>query len=560
MSKDHSSRVLNVELEENENPIFGLNATPLLSLEEACKKAQADKELAQVPLEGPIFLARGAAKKRLANNIASHLSEDEIAAIHLYTQETDFYRILNSRLRDPLRQRLKPFLFYIKLVLTALYKLPPVAATVYRGVKKDLSNQFSRGRSIIWWSFSSTAASVETMNEDSFLGQDGDRTMFHIVINDGVDISKLSALEAEEEILLLPGTCVEVQGVFQAAPGLHIVQMQQVPLSGLLDFTRSSLPSFPSSLPSPSQDQRATSQPPVSSSLQALSLDSSSSFSFTRDYSAVRNVVSTIGSSGSGNLQLDRPRGMAVGDNDRIFLADRDNHRIQCFDSQGNFIFTLGTFGTGKGEFNWPVDVAFDSKNQRILVADSYNHRFQAFDVDGTFLFSFGSKGKATGEFNQPSGITTDKVGNIFVSDNENHRVQEFDGNGNFLREFGSYGTGQGELKSPIGVGILSNGDVVVADHGNQRLCVFNSQGQYIQLIGEDYLSDPQWLFIDSQDNILVADNGNKSFLFFSKEGKLLKEIGKDLFRNAWGVVMNRKGDIFVSGKGQDKQYRIFAF
>jgi len=214
------------------------------------------------------------------------------------------------------------------------------------------------------------------------------------------------------------------------------------------------------------------------------------------------------------------------------------------------------------GILNDPVDVAFDSKNQRLLVANRNNHRIEAFDLKGTFLFTFGSQGKRKREFNAPWGIATDRAGNFFVSDHDNHRVQVFDGEGNFIRKFGSKGSGQGQLKYPSGIGVLSNGYVVVADRENKRLSVFGSQGQIIRIIGKDKLVSPRWLFIDSHDNILVTDNGygNKSLLVFSKEGNLLKEIGQGVFRNVWGVVKDRKGDIFVSGRDIDEQYRIFVF
>jgi len=273
-----------------------------------------------------------------------------------------------------------------------------------------------------------------------------------------------------------------------------------------------------------------------------------------------------IGSSGKGDLQFNDPSGMTSDGNERIFVADERNHRIQCFDCQGNFLFKFGSRGTGDGELKRPLDVSFDSKNQRILVADTGNDRLQVFDVEGTPLFTIGSFGKGDGEFNQPYGIATDQVGNIFISDRENHRVQVFDEEGKFLRKFGSYGIGPGGLKYPIGIGILSNGNVVVAEPGceggNQGLSVFSSQGQFVRFIGKDKLKDPLWLFIDSQDNILVAENssGKESLSVFSKEGKLLKEIGKGVFSNARGVVMNHRGDVFVSGAGKDFKSPVFVF
>jgi len=298
-------------------------------------------------------------------------------------------------------------------------------------------------------------------------------------------------------------------------------------------------------------------------SLQALSLGSSFS-SFSENFSTVGKVVRTIGSSGEGILQFSHPRGMAIDRKGRIFVADRWNYSIQCFDSQGNFLFKFGIKGNGKREFECPRDVAFDSKNQRILVADTGNHRIQAFDLQRVFLFAFGSKGDQSGNFKQPCGITTNQLGNILVSDTCNHRVQVFDEKGKFLRKFGSEGAGQGQLKYPLGIGILSNGDVVVAESnsGNKRLSVFNPQGRFVRLIGEGKLKNPLWLFVDSQDNILVAENGdgNESLLVFSKEGRFVGQIGHGVFKLVSAVVVNHKGEIFASGRGKDGQNRVFVF
>ena len=50
------------------------------------------------------------------------------------------YRRLNAALRAHDLVELEPYLPFMKLLLTALYKLPLIKARVYRGVKLDLSN------------------------------------------------------------------------------------------------------------------------------------------------------------------------------------------------------------------------------------------------------------------------------------------------------------------------------------------------------------------------------------------------------------------------------------
>jgi len=135
---------------------------------------------------------------------------DEAAAIQLYTQETCLYPMLNSALRDhPNGDKLAPFLPYLKLLLTGLNKLPLVRTKVYRGVKEDLHEAYNElnGRMFIWWAFSSTSQSkgLAVM----YLGNH-DSTLFAIDAV-GVNIAAFSRFPEEEEVLILPGTCLVAQ-------------------------------------------------------------------------------------------------------------------------------------------------------------------------------------------------------------------------------------------------------------------------------------------------------------------------------------------------------------
>ncbi|CAF3502064.1 unnamed protein product, partial [Rotaria sp. Silwood2] len=76
------------------------------------------------------------------------LTQDESASIFLYTSEWEphdqcLYVVLNSALRSNNRKRLMPpWLLYMKLLLTALFKLHSSHMTVWRGVRLDLRNQY----------------------------------------------------------------------------------------------------------------------------------------------------------------------------------------------------------------------------------------------------------------------------------------------------------------------------------------------------------------------------------------------------------------------------------
>ena len=106
------------------------------------------------------------------------------------------------------------------------------------------------------------------------------------------------------------------------------------------------------------------------------------SIGFHESYAIV--FVDKFGSSGSGDGQFVSPPGVAVDSDDRIIVADSNNHRIQIFDSAGNFVSKFGSNGSGNGQFNFPNGVAVDS-DDRIIVADNSNHRIQIFILDFDF-------------------------------------------------------------------------------------------------------------------------------------------------------------------------------
>jgi hypothetical protein len=86
------------------------------------------------------------------------LTQDQSAAICLYTMnykpnDQSLSTRLNDALRSKDRSELIPYLFYLKLFLSALWKLKSVRKTVWRGVKADLSKEYPRGKVVIWWGF-----------------------------------------------------------------------------------------------------------------------------------------------------------------------------------------------------------------------------------------------------------------------------------------------------------------------------------------------------------------------------------------------------------------------
>ena len=133
-----------------------------------------------------------------------NLSESQIASIHLYTQDSPFYSYINTLLRARDRKGLKPLFPLLKIILTALRSIPTQPKTVYRGVKKNLSAKFQKGKKFVWWSITSTTSMMDVLDNGIFLGATGERTLFAIETKSAVPIMKYAALGDEEDEWLIP--------------------------------------------------------------------------------------------------------------------------------------------------------------------------------------------------------------------------------------------------------------------------------------------------------------------------------------------------------------------
>ncbi len=81
-----------------------------------------------------------------------------------------------------------------------------------------------------------------------------------------------------------------------------------------------------------------------------------------------------------------------VSDNGVVFVADSDSNTITKFTDQGELLSTIGSGGSGDGQLNTPMGMAIDDDGN-IVVADSGNNRIQIFEpqvIQGNYSISIG--------------------------------------------------------------------------------------------------------------------------------------------------------------------------
>ena len=177
------------------------------------------------------------------------------------------------------------------------------------------------------------------------------------------------------------------------------------------------------------------------------------------------------GDPGTNGGQMAFPRAVAVNTRGELVIAEHSTkERVQRFSAAGRqWLGAFGRPGTGPGEFSRAEGVGTDAQD-RIYVADSCNHRIQVFSREGAFIYQYGGAGKGPGQLSYPYDVRVDAAGRQYVCEFGNSRIQVFDAQGKSLEILGRQGSDPGEFFNPWSLALDSRGNVYVADTNNHRV------------------------------------------------------------------------------------------
>ena len=195
-------------------------------------------------------------------------------------------------------------------------------------------------------------------------------------------------------------------------------------------------------------------------------------------FSSEGAYLATLGEGwGSGSRQFDWANGAAVDANGTIYVSDGNNHRVQIFDRNRQYMGTLGVTresGADNAHFNLPIDVEVDAAGN-LYVADHYNCRVQKFNANRVYQMTFGKPGSCTPDLTDiaPEEVAVDAQGRVYVA-GWHDRVQVFDRNGAYLTTIGgAWGERPGEMRAANSVALDKAGNVYVGDFENARIQIF---------------------------------------------------------------------------------------
>jgi DNA-binding beta-propeller fold protein YncE len=197
-----------------------------------------------------------------------------------------------------------------------------------------------------------------------------------------------------------------------------------------------------------------------------------------RKFSRDGQLLLTLGTAGeagewneaTGSRKLNQPNDVVVADNGDIFIAQghtpgpNGDARVLKFDKTGKLLTQWGGKGTAPGQFAVAHGVAIDATGL-LWVADRENQRIQVFDQKGTFVREMKYAGL-------PCAVDIGRQ-YVYMVNGFAGQLVRMDLAGKVLAVIGRPGKGLGEFGEAHFVAVSPTQDVFVADSVNGALVKF---------------------------------------------------------------------------------------
>jgi DNA-binding beta-propeller fold protein YncE len=181
--------------------------------------------------------------------------------------------------------------------------------------------------------------------------------------------------------------------------------------------------------------------------------------------------------------------------------------------------------------FDRPYDLV-RGRDGRFFLSEFRGGRISVLDSDGQWLYYIGSKGLGAGQLMGPQNLALDDEGYLYVVDYGNRRICKFDPAGDFIMSFagrntigdvGITGDSFPGLLSPTGIA-AGDGRVFVAESTSGRIFSFDRNGQFLAVVIHEGLKQPESLRLFPDGRLLTADTNR--ILLVDVDSALVSELG----------------------------------
>lgn len=185
--------------------------------------------------------------------------------------------------------------------------------------------------------------------------------------------------------------------------------------------------------------------------------------------------------------------GIAIDEEERIYVVDYDEANVKIFDATGEHIKTFGEQGQGPGELIKPSTISITYKGE-IMLEDSMPTRINFFTLDGEFIKSFPSK-----DISYMPRSRMDSNGNIMrqafflMDENPRHEIMKLDSELNHIHTVVSipFDFVMGKPINPFAPSLwwdITKDDQIIFGYSKDyELKIANSEGKVFKKITREY-------------------------------------------------------------------------
>jgi PKD repeat protein len=197
--------------------------------------------------------------------------------------------------------------------------------------------------------------------------------------------------------------------------------------------------------------------------------------------------VNSIGSRGTGVGEFVSPGDLVTDPrNGRLFIVDQGNLRIHIYDPFANADQIY--LGYGTHELSAVTGVAFtvlgDPPTTYLYVTDAWGNKCIRY-INGTLDSGFRLNQPPEAALNGPMDVAVGRDNTLYVLNSGRGTVQAYDPGGNLISSWGGFGNGTGQLNWPYSMTVDTRGDLFVSDTHNNRIQKYSPNGTLLATFGE---------------------------------------------------------------------------
>ena len=235
----------------------------------------------------------------------------------------------------------------------------------------------------------------------------------------------------------------------------------------------------------------------------------------------------------------------------QILVCDKNNHRMQLFDSVSGALEREFLIGQVK-----PLRARVSSKDGCLYISDELTTAVKVYAPDGTLINRIGES-----FFQHPAGIDFDVKGNLVMCDQDNNYIITYSPDGTELNKF--FFRFKEDRVCPIPYALCTNKDddqIIVSDPRNNLVKVFKGNGRRLFTIRK--LTYPRGVAVDPCGNILISEGDAHRITMYSPQGKFIREVlGKrDGLCFPLSVESNDEGQLLVTQCGYTTPHEVLLY